>query len=118
MDTGCLNKLVDRAWEIYKKFSDCDYCVKDTIPILYFGDLQKYNQSPIRIITVALNPSHHEFPKDSPKSRFESAGSLLGVDLSPGQSCYETYLGALNKYFEVAPYSRWFNDGYTIILDE
>lgn len=34
-----------------------------SIPVLYFGDLEVFKKSSIKIITVGLNPSHKEFPQ-------------------------------------------------------
>ena len=40
--------------------------VSPSMPVLYFGDLEKYRQSPLRVVTAALNPSRVEFPSASP----------------------------------------------------
>ena len=36
--------------------------VSPSIPILFFGDLHAYFSSRVRVLTVGLNPSLHEFP--------------------------------------------------------
>lgn len=61
--------------------------VDPSIPILYFGDLTAYENSPKRIVTVALNPSNVEFP--SPSTRFPMAARW---DRFPGGSCLPAYL--------------------------
>lgn len=78
--------------------------VSPRIPILYFGDFERFRESRLRIVTVALNPSLSEFPTASPFQRFPSLcgysrynGNVLGL-----QQAY-------NDYFKVDPYMRWFN---------
>lgn len=39
------------------------YIVKPAIPIVWFGNMEKYNKSPKKIVTVGINPSWHEFKK-------------------------------------------------------
>ena len=43
------------------------------MPILFFGDLHAYFASRVRVLSVGLNPSLHEFPTDSPFRRFPLA---------------------------------------------
>jgi hypothetical protein len=47
-----------------------DFVVDPAIPILFFGNSNRYFKSPLRVITVGKNPSNEEFPKDDPFSRF------------------------------------------------
>ena len=75
--------------------------VDPAIPVLYFGDREAYYSSPLRIITVGLNPSRAEFPRDDPFKRFPLAH---GQD---GRS--DDYLAALDTYFKTDPYSSWFS---------
>jgi hypothetical protein len=89
------------------------------MPILFFGDFDAYMQSPLRIITVGLNPSNSEFPDDPQKFRgqdkfwhFREAEGLTG--LASSADC-KRYLGALSGYFGNAPYG-WF-DTYKGLLD-
>ena len=37
--------------------------IVDTMPILYFGNLDAYKKSKLKIVTVSLNPSDMEFKK-------------------------------------------------------
>jgi hypothetical protein len=73
--------------------------VARSIPVLYFGNLPGYLLSPLRVITVALNPSDEEFPNGS-KTRF------------PGviQDSVQTHFSALNRYFEHNPLWEWFRN--------
>ena len=40
------------------------YIVKNSIPIIWFGNLERYQASPVKIVTVGLNPSYSEFLHD------------------------------------------------------
>lgn len=80
--------------------------VQQAIPILWFGDMDAYFGSRKKIVTVGLNPSLKEFPKD--KDRFPKAAGLHGKrSLDPRD--IEDYTAAMNAYFETEPYSKWFN---------
>lgn len=85
-----------------------------SLPILYFGDHEKYRQSSLKVITVGLNPSYHEFPSHSRFSRFKKAESL---DTSKPWSKPQvsTYITSLNDYFKQNPYN-WF-DSFEPILN-
>ena len=72
------------------------------VPILFFGDLVAYRASPLRVLTVGLNPSLHEFPKNQPFRRFPA---LAGA----GDPQTPHYLDAMSDYFDIDPYSAWFN---------
>jgi hypothetical protein len=67
-----LQELAAEAWNEQQRVDrhGADYLVRAAIPILYFGDSQLYRQSPLRVITVGLNPSREEFPRNAPFSRF------------------------------------------------
>ena len=75
--------------------------VDPAVPILYFGDREAYLSSPWRIITVGLNPSRAEFPREDPFKRFPLArGHAESGD---------DYLAALDTYFKTDPYKSWFS---------
>ena len=68
-------------------------------PILWFGNLNAYRNSGLKILTVGINPSKDEFPNDS----FERFSAWKNLS-SSGQ-----YFEGLNKYFDQdAPYN-WFD---------
>lgn len=85
-----------------------------SIPILYFGDLENYQQSKHKIITVGLSPSHNEFPYPNRLSRFKDVEKL---DLASEWSNQDIgiYLNSLNIYFKYKPYN-WF-DSFEPILN-
>lgn len=78
----------------------------DSIPILWFGDMNAYFSSGRKVVTVGLNPSLKEFPED--KDRFPKAAGLHGKK-TLGPRDIEDYTAAMNAYFETEPYSKWFN---------
>jgi hypothetical protein len=70
-------------------------------PIAWFGDTTAYTASPLRILTVGLNPSQIEFPAGQPDQRFPAASGV--------EHASSAYVASLNDYFRVDPYWRWFN---------
>ena len=73
------------------------------MPVLFFGDLDAYLASPLRVVTVGLNPSLREFPSDAPFQRFPLAAGATAEN--PGR-----YLDALSAYFSTDPYAGWFGN--------
>lgn len=78
-----------------------DAVVDPAVPVLYFGDRDAYFSSPWRVITVGLNPSRAEFPRDDPFQRFPLARGLAEGN--------DDYLAALDTYFKTDPYKSWFS---------
>jgi len=108
-----MQPLARRASEI---FSDAaarlgQHAVDPAIPILYFGDLTAYLRSPLRVVTVGLNPSRLEFPGDSPFRRFSNAANLLPIRADT----YDTYFDSLDNYFETDPYEDWFKSFNSVL---
>ena len=107
-----LNRLISQSWNAFVALQSMPCVISDAIPILWFGDLDAYSKSPIRIVTVGLNPSNKEFQdKDcdpiSVDLRFRSAVPLLGKQTLNG-SDFKLYRQAMNEYFKCNPYKRWF----------
>ena len=96
--------LVPKAWRAF----DCapGLCrVDPSIPILFFGDLEAYLKSQLRVVTVGLNPSAKEFPKFPDISSF--CRFPLAEDITPGERA--RYIDALSAYFRSNPYMGWFS---------
>jgi hypothetical protein len=100
-----MEPLIDEAWRLYTQTSD-PCVVRPAIPILYFGNLPRYEASPLKVITVALNPSHHEFPVHDRFARFRPAAGIAAGAIDP--SAHPAYRAALDGYFMDQPYMRWF----------
>ena len=68
-----LREVVSGAWGAFGQAAALPSRVNPSIPILFFGDLDAYFSSKVRVLSVGLNPSLHEFPSDSPFRRFPQA---------------------------------------------
>lgn len=101
-------KLEDLRVRVFNEFaivSKESFIVKPSMPILYFGDLEGYLNSKIRIITVGINPSKIEFPTENSFQRFALYNDTV-----------ESYWQSLNNYFKCKPYMGWF-DNYENVLN-
>lgn len=75
--------------------------LRKSVPVLYFGNLQRYLSSPLRVITVALNPSPNEFPEKQWDMRFPGAS----------EAAQKGHFAVLNQYFEHEPlWEGWFKN--------
>ncbi len=109
-----LHNLIDDSWRDYLWNVQKPFVVTPSMPVLFFGDLPKYFASPIRIVTVGLNPSRIEFPIADRFLRFPKARSL--DPLAKDAAFHQQYVEALSDYFCTDPYMRWFN-AYEFILN-
>ena len=103
-DCDAWQDLARRAWLLL----DLPCAVRPSIPILYFGDLEAYRASKLRIITVGLNPSREEFPRANPFQRFPGGDRLDRSDVCALKR-------VLAGYFKHDPYESWF-DSYEWVL--
>lgn len=95
--------IAEEAWRLYRE-TRAPAVIRPSIPILYFGDSKAYAGSPLRIVTVGLNPSRIEFPTDEPFRRFPEGAALV-----PTTPDVANYLDALDDYFRTEPYHQWFS---------
>jgi hypothetical protein len=101
-----MEPLLEEAWRIYA--TTLDPCVvRPSILILYFGDYFRYANSPLKVITVALNPSHHEFPAHDRFKRFRHAEGMSSCPVTITER--DAYFAALNSYIRGSPYMQWFS---------
>ena len=91
--------LVRTVRQLYQANREQNWVVEPAAPVLFFGDLPGFETSLFRVATVGLNPSRHEFPMETPFSRFS------GADSDDDRS----YLRSLFAYFRNSPYSSWFD---------
>lgn len=77
------------------------FVVKNSIPVVWFGDIDSYEKSKKRILTIGLNPSKEEFPQNV-ASRFEI------IDFEKQPKSVQILTNTLNNYFRHNPYKRWF----------
>ncbi len=109
-----LRSLATSAWQLHREAErTTDVVVRPSMPILYFGDLDAYRASPLRVATVGLNPSGEEFPFSDPWRRFPEAQTLDAADVD-----VDSYLLAMNRYFKPnrSPYMRWFGMAFAAVL--
>lgn len=102
--------LADAAWRQYAECADAAFVVKPAIPILFFGDSERYFASARKILTVGLNPSRREFPAGEPSKqgwqRFAAAKAFYLSGRWNGDTV--AYRAALDAYFRCDPYRQWF----------
>ena len=97
-----LDEVVLGVWSTFGQASGLPSRVSPSMPILFFGDLHAYSSSRVRVLSVGLNPSLHEFPADSPFRRFPLAEGVTPREPVP-------YLDALSAYFRTDPYRGGFS---------
>lgn len=107
------DKMIQDCWYDFLQLStkDPNIVQRDSIPILWFGDILAYEKSKKKVVTIALNPSNIEF-KDANSTgvdvRFKTAqGIANNLSLQPAD--INVYRNAMNRYFEENPYTKWFN---------
>lgn len=90
-----LNKYIDDF-----KIKQCEVVVPNSIPIVWFGDIEAYFKSKLKIVTIALNPSKNEFP--------ESYNTVALPRFKDKTLIADTLYTSFNEYFKFNPYSLWF----------
>ena len=73
VESSSLAGLAEEAWRSFERAAPLRSRVSPAIPILFFGDHHAYRGSPLRVLTVGLNPSLEEFPAGEPFLRFPLA---------------------------------------------
>lgn len=102
-------ELIEKAKKYYNDYKKEGFVVKPSLPILYFGDIDAYFKSKIKIITVGKNPSNKEFELSKSDKSF-----IRFPEWDEGRY---NLTQVLNGYFENDhPYRRWFNS-YEPILN-
>lgn len=104
-----MESLVAQAWTAFDRAAHLTCRVTPAVPVLFFGDLAAYRASSLRVVTVALNPSAHEFPIEEPFQRFPLLKDNHGREP-------ERYLEAMSVYFRKDPYRRWFDRSFEPLL--
>lgn len=107
-----LSDLIDSYWSDYVKHKGKEYIVSPSIPIVWFGDIEAYKRSKIKVVTIAINPSNNEFPNGADGkpsfSRFPNAEKLYTKERLT-QEDKILLAGTLNGYFKNEPYMKWFD---------
>ncbi len=110
MNKQKLYEIIDEYWEDYQNKKNLSGVIKDSIPIIWFGDINKYFTSNIRTITVGLNPSKYEFINKNviiESLRFKNTDNFKNnKDLDNEQK--DILIDSYNNYFKYNPYETWF----------
>ncbi len=106
-----LKKLINSEYNNFMSLNYTKNVVPNSIPILWFGNYEKYETSKLKIITVSLNPSDKEFKikktdNYSTNYRFSSFNGTIN-------SLYKAY----NEYFVKKPYDSWFKASFRSVLE-
>lgn len=111
-----LYNLLGQYWGDYLKHRKLSAVVTSSIPVVWFGNFDKYKVSKKKIVTVAINPSYNEFPVDTPVIRFPAAGKLFKVNCGLNTEEMNTLIASYNDYFIKNPYKRFFEYGFEVVL--
>lgn len=108
-----LSDIMDAYWADFVEKREYTFVVKPSIPIIWFGDMEAYQKSKRKIVTVAINPSNNEFSeiKNTPPysfCRFHGGEKLWEKDVLTADD-KELLYSSLNSYFKDNPYTFWFN---------
>lgn len=109
-----MNNLIDQVFRFYLQINP-SLAITDSngnraIPILWFGDLKAYRESPIRIVTVGINPSDVEFKKDKRDEKFNLDYRFpRSTSINFNSPNHDTYTEVLSNYFRNNPYRTWFD---------
>lgn len=101
MNKSEFGEVVEGAWRCHGRAAALGLAVAPAVPVLFFGDVDAYFGSRLRVVTVGLNPSSREFPADDPLRRFPLAEGIDRADVG-------RYVDVLSAYFRVDPYAGWF----------
>ncbi|MDE5601166.1 MAG: hypothetical protein K2J16_01560 [Clostridia bacterium] len=93
-----LQKIVNDYMNDFESKKYSSVAVRNSIPIIWFGDMEAYQKSDKKILTIGLNPSLREFPAYG-RPRFN-------LNANNADALYKT----LNNYFIDNPYDNWFNN--------
>jgi hypothetical protein len=96
------NDLIQTTFTYFEKHYKESFVVKPSLPILYFGNLDLYKNSKLKIVTVGKNPSDNEF-KIHKEDKFSFC--RFPVWNPEINNLKET----LNDYFERKPLFQWFS---------
>ena len=92
--------------DFYNKQS-LPFVAKNSIPIVWFGNLERYSKSKVKVLTISINPSCIEFPRLG-KQRFKDLTIIRNAILRK-EYPVDIMVRNYNDYFKFNPYMQWFN---------
>lgn len=107
-----LSKIISTYWQDFQDKKNYDFVVNPSIPVIWFGNIEKYNDSQLKIVTVSINPSKKEFEDDTGKSsfwRFKDISQDFSNKKSLNEDDILLLVNAYNSYFGLNPYASYFN---------
>lgn len=103
--------LINSENNNFKSLNYSNNIVPNSIPILWFGNYEKYESSNLKIITVSLNPSDNEF-KIKKTDTYSTNYRFMSFN-GTTNSLYKAY----NEYFLKNPYNSWFKSSFKSVLE-
>jgi len=94
--------LIDKTLQYFDKYSKEDFVVKPSLPILYFGNLEDYEKSKLKVVTVGKNPSDNEF-------KLKKNDNYSFCRFKNWDPDARNLIESLNPYFEDNPLKQWFS---------
>ena len=104
-------ELLQEALDHYNEFKHLNFVVPNSLPILFFGDIDSYIKQDFKIVTAALNPSDSEFSINKKEKYYSTKYRFPDFKES-----IESIEKSCKKYFENSPYKNWFDPAYNSIL--
>jgi hypothetical protein len=105
-----LLNLITNEFNDFKKLNFRHNLVPNSVPIVWFGNAEKYFKSELKIITVSLNPSDIEFKIN--KTSLPTTNLRFPDYNGSIASLYTAY----NNYFLTNPYNSWFKASFGSVL--
>lgn len=105
-----LLNLITNEFNDFKKLNFGHSIVPNSIPIVWFGNVEEYLKSELKIITVSLNPSDIEFKIN------KSSQPTTNLRFPDYNGSIESLYTAYNNYFLKNPYNSWFKASFGAVL--
>lgn len=105
-----LLNLITNEFNDFKKLNFGHNLVPNSVPIVWFGNAEKYFKSELKIITVSLNPFDIEFKIN--KTSLPTTNLRFPDYNGSIASLYTAY----NNYFLTNPYNSWFKASFGSVL--
>jgi hypothetical protein len=94
-----IEEYVVRVWKHYASIDKETYGITDpSLPLIYHGDYNQYQNSVLKIVTAGVNPPSNEFPDNNPSLRFKELEYFYEKE-SLNEYDIQEYLDSLDSYF-------------------
>ena len=102
-----LEQLIKLFCDDFYNKQSLPFIAKNSIPIVWFGNLEQYSKSKAKVLTISINPSCIEFPRWG-KQRFKDLTVIRNAILRK-EYPVDIMVRNYNDYFKFNPYMQWFN---------